>query len=324
MIMRKKNASWIKVIFFGCAMTMLAACDESNEPVGEGDVEFEITDSPIDDASVKAVMITVADVKVDGQSISGFTKQTIDLKAYQDGNTKLLGNAHMAARTYSNITLVLDLDSDADGNAPGCYALSQDNVKYKLKSTTSGKADIKISQGWKVAKDATTKIVMDFDLRKSIRYSEDPTIRYSFVSDANLQSAVRVVAKDKSGTIKGSYQESSTVNADKIVVYAYKKGTFNATAETQAQGADGIQFKNAVASAQVKESLTGRVFTIAYLPEGEYELHFAAYSKDTTSGKVSFEAMLQSETNVNGSVANIIKIQGSTSINISSTINGTI
>jgi hypothetical protein len=305
-------------------MTMFAACDESNETAGEGDVEFEITDSPIDDANVKSVMVTVADVKVDGQSLSGFTKQTIDLKAYQDGNTKLLGNAHMAARTYSKITLVLDLDADANGNAPGCYVLSQDNTKYKLKSTTSGKTDITISQGWKVAKETTTKIVMDFDLRKSVRYSDDPAIRYSFVSDANLQSAVRVVTKEKSGTIKGSYEESSSVNAETIVVYAYKKGTFNATTETQAQGADGIQFKNAVASAGVKESLTGKVFTVAYLPEGEYELHFAAYSKNTTSGKVAFEAMLQSETNVDGSVANIIKVQGSASINISAVINGTI
>jgi uncharacterized protein DUF4382 len=322
--MRKKSLSWIKAIFFGCAMTMFAACDESNEPIGEGDVEFEITDAPVDDASIKSVVVTVAEVKVDGQSISGFTKQTIDLKAYQDGNTKLLGTSHMAARSYSKVTLVLDLDTDANGNAPGCYAMTQDNMKYKLKSTTSGKTDVSINQSWRATKNATTKIVMDFDLRKSIRYSDDPAIRYSFVSDDNLQAAVRLVAKEKSGTIKGSYQESSSVDADKIIVYAYKKGTFNATTETEAQGADGIQFKNAVASAQVKEGLTGKFFTIAYLPEGEYELHFAAYSKNATTGRVAFEAMLKSENNVNGSVANIIKVQASSSITISSTINGTI
>ena len=319
-----KSLSWIKAIFFGCAMITFAACDDSNEPVGEGDVEFEITDAPIDDASVKSVIVTITDVKVDGQSISGFSKQTIDLKAWQDGNTKLLGSAHMAARTYSKVTLVLDLDTDANGNSPGCYVLSQDNAKYKLKSTTSGKTDVTISQSWKVAKDATTKIVMDFDLRKSIRYSDDPAIRYSFVSDDNLNAAVRVVAKDRSGTIKGSYSENSSVNADKIVVYAYKKGTFNATTETQPQGADGIQFKNAVASAQIKESITGKVYTIAFLPEGEYELHFAAYAQNSTTGKVTFEAMLKSETNVNGSVANTFKVQASATINITSTITGTI
>lgn len=324
MKMRKSSLSWIKAILFGCAITMFAACDDSNEPSGTGEVQFEITDAPIDDANVKGVFVTVADIKVDGKSVSGFTKQTIDLKAYQDGNTKLLGGQQMTARTYSNITLVLDLDADANGNSPGCYALSADNVKYKLKSSTDGKAELVLNQSWRATKDATTKIVMDFDLRKSLRYSDDPSVRYAFVSDANLKAAVRVVAKEKSGTIKGTYQESSSVDADKIVVYAYKKGSFNASTETQAQGEDQIMFRNAVASAQVKETLTGKVFTIAYLPEGEYELHFAAYKENATTGRVGFEAMLKSESSVNGSVGNIIKVQAATSINISTTISGTL
>jgi hypothetical protein len=269
-------------------------------------------------------VVTVADIKVDGQSLSGFTKQTIDLKAYYDGNTKALGGAMMDARTYSNVVLVLDLDADAQGATPGCYVLGQDNVKYKLKSNSAGKMDLIINQSWKAVKDSETKIVMDFDLRKSIRYSDDANIKYSFVSDANLQEAVRLTAKEKSGTIKGTYQENSSVDADKIIVYAYKKGTFNAAAETEAQGSDGIYFKNAVTSAEVKEGLTGNVFTVAFLPEGEYELHFAAYSKNAANGRMSFDAMLQSETSVNGTVANIIKVKAATSINISASIKGII
>jgi hypothetical protein len=321
--MRKRSSSWIKGILFGCAMTMLAACDDSNEPAGNGDVQFEITDAPIDDANVKGVFVTVADIKVDGKSVSGFTKQTIDLAAYQDGNTKILGNQQMAAKGYSNITLVLDVRQDENGNEPGCYVLSQDNSKYRLKSTADGLTEIALKQWWNVRSDATTKLVMDFDLRKALRYSDDPLLRYSFVSDANLKAAVRVVSKEASGTIKGSYQESSSVDADRIVVYAYKKGTFNASTETQAQGEDQIMFKNAVASAQVKETLTGRVFTLAYLPEGEYELHFAAYKENTTSGRVGFEAMLKSESSVNGAVGDFIRVQSGVSITISTMVNGT-
>jgi hypothetical protein len=324
MIMRKSSSSWIKVIFFGCAMSIFAACDDSNEPAGNGDVQFEITDAPIDDANVKGVFVTVADIKVDGKSVSGFTKQTIDLSAYQDGNTHILGSQQMAAKAYSNVTLVLDLKQDANGNEPGCYVLSQDNSKYRLKSTADGTVELALKQGWNVRNEAMTKLVMDFDLRKAIRYNEDPLLRYSFVSDANLRAAVRVVSKEASGTIKGSYQENSSVEADRIVVYAYKKGTFNASTETQAQGEDQIMFRNAVASAQVKETLTGRVFTLAYLPEGDYELHFAAYKHNTTSGRVAFEAMLKSETSMNGAVGNIIRVESSTSVNISTTISGTL
>jgi hypothetical protein len=318
-----RGLSWFKAIFFGCAITMFAACDDSNEPAGNGDVQFEITDAPVDDANVKGVFVTVTDIKVDGKSVSGFTKQTIDLTAYQDGNTKILGSQKMSAKSYSNITLVLDLKQDENGNEPGCYVLSQDNSKYRLKTTAEGTTDILLKQWWNVRSDATTKVVMDFDLRKSLRYAEDPLLRYSFVSDANLRTAVRVVTKETSGTIKGSYDESSSVDADRIVVYAYKKGTFNATTETHAEGEDQIMFKNAVASARVKETLTGEVFTLAYLPEGEYELHFAAYKQDATSGRVGFESMLKSESTANGTVGNVIRVQAGVSINISTTINGT-
>jgi hypothetical protein len=323
--MRVKSLSWIKTVLFGCAVIMFIACkDDADEPMGKGEVEFEITDAPIDDANVKSVVVTVADVKVDGQSLTGFSKQTIDLKAYQDGSTKLLGTTELDARTYSNVVLVLDLDTDAHGNSPGCYVLTADQTKYKLKSTATGKADIVINQSWKAAKDAKTKVVMDFDLRKSIRYSDDPAVRYSFVSDNNLQTAVRLATAEKSGTINGNYEDEASIDADKIIVYAYKKGSFNATTETQAQSADGIFFKNAVASAEVKESLTTKVYTLAFLPEGEYELHFAAYSKNNESGRSSFEALLQSETNINGSVSGFVKVQGSASITISTKIKGVI
>lgn len=314
----------MQAILFGCAVTLFASCNESEEPMGSGEVEFQITDAPIDDASVKSVVVTVTDVKVDGKSVSGFTKQTIDLKALQDGNTKVLGSQTMDAKAYSSLVLVLDLNTDAQGNAPGCYVLGADGTKYKLKENATGKLEVVANQSWTTMKNTKSSVVADFDLRKAIRYSDDASVKYSFVGESNLNTAVRVVTKERSGTIKGSYENSSSANPEKIVVYAYKKGTFNAATETQGQGTDGIQFKNAVASALVKESLSGRVYTLAYLPEGEYELVFAGYSKNAESGRVSFDALLKSETTVNGSVSSIIKVQANATISISTSIKGLI
>ena len=107
-------------------------------------------------------------------------------------------------------------------------------------------------------------------------------------------------------------------------MYAYKKGTFNASTETQGQGTDGIQFKNAIASASVKESLSGQVYTLAYLPEGEYELVFAGYSKNAQSGRVGFDALLKSETSVNGSVSSIVTVKANATLSISTSIKGLI
>lgn len=322
--MKMKNVQWLKVVMIIFSMALFAACDDSNEPDGKGDVEFEITDAPIDDAQVKSVVVTVADVKVDGKSIEGFSKQSIDLKAYSEGKTKLLGTSKLDARTYNSLTLVLDLDNDADGNAPGCYVLDKDNIKYKLRSSASGKLDVAVNKSWKVTKNTTNRLVMDVDLRKAVRYSDDPAVRYAFVSDNNLQAAVRVVMKERSGTIEGSYQEDSNSNADKIIVYAYKKGTFSAATETQPQGTDQLLFKNAVASAEVKSGLTGKVFTLAFLEEGEYELHFAAYTRNPGTGKHNFEARLQSETRVDGSVGEFITIKGGATVSIATRIKGII
>lgn len=316
--------SWRIKAIISCVLLLFAACNDDSGPRGTGEVDFEITDAPVDDAGIKSVVVTVAEVKVDGKSISGFTRQTIDLKAYQDGQTKLLGSTELDARTYSNLSLVLDLNKDDQGNEPGCYVQDVDNAKFALKSTASGMHEIAVAQAWQTMADAKTNVVLDFDLRKSIQYSGESGASYVFVADNKLNNAVRVTTRQASGTVRGTYQDEANVDADMIVVYAYKKGSFDAATETQAQGEGGLQFENAVASAVVREGLTGRHFTLAYLPVGEYELHFAAYSQDTSSGAFTLEAMLESETTAGASIANIIKVEASAEINLTTRIMGII
>ena len=99
-------------------VALFTSCNK-DEPSGTGQVEIQVTDAPTDDASVKSVFVTVTEVRVDGTAISGFTKQTIDLKAYQEGNVKTLGTTSLSAGAHSQLTFVLDVDHDANGNAPG-------------------------------------------------------------------------------------------------------------------------------------------------------------------------------------------------------------
>jgi hypothetical protein len=313
--MKTNRFNWIKIVTVGCALFFVGACKDDDSPMGKGEVNFEITDAPLDDAEVKSVFITVADVKVDGQSLSGFTKQSIDLKAYQEGNTKLLvSGREMDAKSYNNVTLVLDLNTDANGNAPGCYVQTTDNTKYKLKSTASGMLEVTTKEGWDVMSNQKNTVVLDFDLRKSVGYSTDETIRYRFVSDENLSSAIRVVTKSNAGTIKGTYVDQTLGSADKVIVYVYKKGTFNADVEGQAQGSDNILFANAVSSAEVKGT-TSKTYTLALLEEGDYEVHFASYEENET-GKMNLKAILNTEVTVNGEANNILKVESGTTLNI--------
>jgi hypothetical protein len=319
--MKMKCLNLFKALMFGSSLLVLSSCGD-NEPMGKGDVDFEITDAPSDDASIKGVFVTVSDIKVNGTSLSGFTKQTIDLKAFSEGKTKLLNTTQLDAKSYSNVILVLDLDADENGNAPGCYVLTNENVKFKLKESTSGKDEVTIGKTWAIKANTKNNIVMDFDLRKSIRHTESEIAPYVFVSQNNLNAAVRIIDKQKTGTINGTYHEDESINSDQILVYAYKKGTFNSSVETQGDETDNIQFRNAIASARIKETLGVKTFTLALLEDGDYELHFAAYVKDSETGRFSFTSMLQSETSINGSVSDIIKVHAGGELTLSSTIKG--
>jgi hypothetical protein len=312
--MKTNMKNWIWVIGVLSAAIIFAACDNTNE-VGKGQVDFEITDAPSDDAQVKGVYVTIADVKVNGESIAGFSgKQTINLKAYHEGLSKLLGSAELDARTYNSLSLVIDLDQDKYGNAPGCYALTTDNTKYKLATSGSGKLEVKLTKPWTVRANEKIRLVMDVDLRKALRYAQDPAVRYAFIE--NIQTAVRVVTAERSGTITGTFDGNFNSTNEEVVVYAYKKGTFNADVETS-ENENGIQFRNAINSGIVKVGVISNSYKLAFMEEGEYELYFALYSKNETTGKLSLDAILNTELEINGKVGNAIRVVAGANLTVS-------
>lgn len=263
---------------------IFSACkkdDDSSD--AKGQLNMEITDSPADDPNVKAVFVTVAEVKVDGQTFSGFSgKKTINLLAYQQGSVAALGLGDLKAGTYQNITLVLDMQTDAGGNAPGTYVQTYDNVKHVLSSAST--VELTATKAFEVKSAEKTNLVLDFDLRKAVMYQSNggQNDQYDFVANADLQASLRVVVKNETGTVSGVLQ-NNLVNADKVVAYAYKKGTFNRNTEIQAS--NGVAFKNAVASTIVNSN---GEFKFAFLNQGDYEVYFAAYKDITSDEKLDF------------------------------------
>ena len=303
--MKTYLASWTKTMLFVCSMLMFTACN-SSEPMGQGQTEFQITGAPTDNQNIKGVFITVSQIKVDGVPVAGFTKQTFDLKSYQEGNTKLLGTGQLDAKGFDHATFVLDTDFDADGNSPGCYVLTTNGEKFKLRN--SGKIEVAVDKSWKVVAGGKSTMVLDFDIRKSIQEVNDPAIRYSFLSDDHLNEAVRMVNKDITGTISGTYSDPR-ITDERIVVYAYEKGTFNESSETQPQGENGILFKNAVATAEIKSGPYSRIYTLALLEEGGYELHFAGYQMDAASQRFVFHSLLDARTSIGETNTRFINVK---------------
>jgi hypothetical protein len=304
-----KTRNFFKATILLLSISFLASCsndDGTSYGAEKSKTNFRMTDAPTDNTNVKGVIVTVADVKVNGISIEGFTKTTIDLMQYQNGMTKLLGNLELNTGTYSNITLVLDNQTNASGNAPGSYVLMTNGAVKAIQSSSN---EIDINGSFEVLASSANDVVLDFDVRKAI--VESSSNDFKFVSASELSNSVRVVNEANAGEIKGTASDTQNTS-DRIIVYAYAKGTFNSNTETSEQGS-GVMFANAANSSSVNK-YTGS-YELNFLAKGDYELHFASYTDANNDGKLEFSAILDAES-VTGVDLNDISIDSSLKINI--------
>lgn len=285
----------ISTYLFVTVLFVLSCSEDDNVPSdtsGESyNTTFKVTDAPIDNANVEGVFVTITDVKVDGNSLEGFSKTTFELSSLVNGQTETLGDLDLQAGTYSSLELILDYESDQTGSFPGCYVALVDGTKDKIESTSN---TINVNDTFEVFASNTNEIIVDFDLRKTIK-EEESTLSsdFDFVSVSEISAGIRTVNKESTGMIAGNVNDTENTS-DKIVVYAYEKGSFNAEAETNGQGESNVQFANAVTSSAV----TGinNSYSLNFLNEGEYELIFVSYSQQENS-EFSFNALLEAESN---------------------------
>ena len=277
--------SGIKLALLTAAISSsFIACKKDDSTNGvTASTTIKLTDAAIDDASVIGAFVTITDIKLDGQSVQGFTKATVDINAYRNGNTKTLGTFNLAGKTYSSITFVLDYDIDANGNAPGSYVVTTGGVKHKLQSSSNS---VTIIKGFTLSGNST--LIADFDLRKMITRQSGGADQYDFATSAELASSIRVVAENNTGTISGTLTNTVAVSS-KVIAYVYTKGTFNRASEMQASGTSAIQFKNAVSSSVVG---AGGNYQLHFLESGDYEIHFANYTDANSDGKLELNGTL--------------------------------
>ncbi|NKI26480.1 DUF4382 domain-containing protein [Arenibacter sp. 6A1] len=302
------------------ALMAMVSCSKNDDTAMEGEsynTTFEVTDAPIDNANVEAVFVTITNVTVDGKSLEGFNATTVNLAALVDGKTAVLGNLDLQAKTYSNIVFELDFDKDVNGDAPGCYVEKANGEKDALVAASN---KINITDSFEVLAQAKNVIVIDFDLRKTIKEEKSAlSSDFDFVTMSELSAGIRTVNKETTGKISGSASDSKNTS-DKIIVYAYKKGTFNADAETKGKGKSGVTFANAVTSAEVK-GISGS-YSLDFLEEGEYELIFASYKEDEANG-FSFNSLLEVES-ATGLKLGLIDVNSALKLTVNVKVTGTV
>lgn len=305
-----KNLSKLSLLL-GLIFFVSCSEDDSLENPGDGEnsTAVYLTDAPVDQANVEAVFVTVSEVRVNGKAIEGFNKTTIQLSSLTKGRTELLGNLNLKSGTTSNISLVL-ADTDASGNGPGNYVVLNGGAKQKL----SGATEINIKDQVEIVNDARNEIVIDFDLRKTVKQEGD---NFSFVSKTQLENNLRTVNKLIAGAVKGKADNRSEAEGEVVVAYAYKKGTFS-NSESNANS-EGINFANAVSSSVVSKS--NGEFEIHFLEEGDYELHFASYSDNDQDGKLEFTGMVEANA-VSSLDLNSFRVASNSEVNIQISFKG--
>lgn len=296
-------------------MLLIVSCskdeDDGVEPNAKTyNTSVEVTDAPIDNANVQGAFVTITNVKINGKALEGFQTTTVDLLALQNGKTEALGNVNLESGTTSSIVIEVDNEKDDNGVAPGNYILTAAGEK---KALVAESAEIALTNAaTQIEESNDNTIVLDFDLRKMI-VADSQNGGFKFVSSSQMQSSIRAVSKKNAGKIEGSVQDAND-QAGTILVYAYKKGTYNA--EEANENANGVRFAGAVNSSVASET-TG-AYSLHFLEEGEYELHYASYREDA-NGEMTFEGELNVEA-VAGSDINIfglnIAAQNTTTANV--------
>ncbi|HMG83154.1 MAG TPA: DUF4382 domain-containing protein [Ferruginibacter sp.] len=304
------------LIIIGTLLSSLAftSCKKSNDNSqnsGNAKTSMGTTDGAIDDASVSGVFVTIADIKLDGQSVKGFNETTVDLAAFKNGNIKNIGNFSLQGKSYSTVTFVLDYSKDSNGIAPGAYVLTTDNVKHALTSTTN---TITVAKNFILSDTALNAIIADFDLRKMITHPlTGDTASFTFVSAAELQNSVRIVDATESANISGTFT-NAIYAADTVIAYVYKAGSFT-DAELQGQGASSIQFAHAVTSSVV----TAGTYKLSYLDSGLYEIHFASYNDVNHNGKLVLQGMFTANATPLNILSVLLNAKATATVNVTAT-----
>jgi hypothetical protein len=180
---------------------------------------------------------------------------------------------------------------DENGNSPGSFVLTKDMQKHKLISGTKNTIEIDLQKEFTIDASGSSKIVIDFDLRKTIRHTlSNESSNYEFVSETELENSIRVINHLNSGTIRGTYDGGVFPTSGKVVAYVYKKGEWNAESEIFVHSANELRFRNAVNSAAVDASGNYR---LPFLDAGEYEIHFVSYEKNGADDRMNFSSLFE-------------------------------
>src|SRR6266404_557394 len=184
------RASTLSALLFGIAT--LSGCGGGGSNSGSGSLSLNLTDAPVDGAANVVVVFTGIELhRSDGTLVSldfGTTNgqantKSIDLLKLQNGVTgALTAGAAVPAGSYDWMRLKVLADKNSQGES---YITLLSGAQYPLYIPSGAETGLKLVRPFTVAQGSTTRLIVDFDLRKSVtappgqhpNYVLKPTLR---------------------------------------------------------------------------------------------------------------------------------------------------
>ncbi len=185
-------------ILAGCALA-LAACGGSSGDSGPptGRLSLGIGDAPVDGATEVVIVFTGIELHSNGETRSfDFSEpREVDLLAFQNGATvNLLENQVVDAGEYQWMRLKVLAERNL---SDGSYILFESGEQFPLYIPSGSETGLKINRPFRVAAGGITRLVADFDLRKSV--IEPPGLEPNYV----LKPVLRLMDELEIGDIVG-------------------------------------------------------------------------------------------------------------------------
>jgi hypothetical protein len=191
------NTPWHVVTILACA-GVLAGCGDSGGSGGQtGSLSLAIGDAPVDGATEVVIVFQAVELHHAGSTrrIEFDEPKAVDLLAYQNGATvDLLDGVEVDAGNYQ----WMRLDVLAEPNlGDGSFIKFESGEQFPLYVPSGSESGLKINRPFTVAAGGITRLVADFDLRKSI--IEPPGQEPNYV----LKPVLRLMDELEVGEIDG-------------------------------------------------------------------------------------------------------------------------
>lgn len=283
-------------MLFAASTMFFAACNSEAEVTSKGNAKIGVTDAAIDAENITGVYLKVNEVQAKGaatsKTVAKFdSPKTFNILDYQNGASYALGEGELDAGSYSELRFILD---------EGSYVKFKDGTTADLDVPSGTSSGYKIKGAFDVAANSTTEVIADIDMRKAFVVTGNGQYK--------LRPTARMIDAAQTSKINGSM---SNQNEDRIVVYAYAKGTYEQS-ETDTPAEGSSRFENSINSAVV----TNGQFTLAYMPEGEYDLIAASYTKNEAEDTYEFKSATTAKVYLSGTLLNVVELKAGADINI--------